>query len=88
MLVIGYWPLRLKFLICLLQGCTALMHAAWPGHLDMVKYLLSIEADKAAQNHQVMQQHPSGVRNLLGRTARTSYLAAIAGLCNLMCVWA
>ena len=42
--------------LCLLQGSTALMQAAAHGHLDMVNYLLSSGADKAALDDQVMQQ--------------------------------
>lgn len=36
-----------------LQGSTAMMHAAWSGQTDMVKYLLSAGGDVAARDNQV-----------------------------------
>lgn len=29
------------------------MHAAWGGHVDMIKYLLSVGADKAIKDYKV-----------------------------------
>ena len=49
-------------MLCLLQGDTALMQAASFGHVDMIKYLLTVGADKAAKNHQVTQKRLSAVR--------------------------
>ena len=44
---------QLQALCLLLQSSTALMHAAWAGRLDMVRYLLSVGADRDAQDNEV-----------------------------------
>ena len=36
-----------------MQGSTAMMHAAWNGQTDTVKYLLSAGGDVAARDNQV-----------------------------------
>lgn len=64
----------------MLQGNTALMQAAWFGHLDMVRYLLSVGADKAVQNHQVMQH--SSVQTL-GRNVCAIHIATRRALCSI-----